>query len=48
MTAAGEQSGSTGRGGRLRNVMMTAVAFALYSWRFTPWLLAARLDGKDG
>ena len=33
MTAAGEQSGSTGRGGRLRNVMTTAVAFALYSLR---------------
>lgn len=24
------------------------VAFALYLWRFTPWLLATRLDGKDG
>jgi len=23
-------------------------AFALYLWRFAPWLLAARVDGKDG
>jgi uncharacterized protein involved in response to NO len=23
-------------------------AFALYLWRFAPWLVAARLDGKDG
>jgi uncharacterized protein involved in response to NO len=23
-------------------------AFALYLWVFTPWLLSARLDGKDG
>jgi len=23
-------------------------AFALYLWRFAPWLLATRLDGKDG
>ncbi|MEO5696747.1 MAG: NnrS family protein [Burkholderiaceae bacterium] len=23
-------------------------AFALYLWRFTPWLLSSRLDGKDG
>jgi membrane protein len=33
MTAAGEQSGSTGRGGRLRHVMATAAAFAPYSLR---------------
>ena len=25
-----------------------AVAFALYLWVFTPWLLSSRLDGKDG
>jgi uncharacterized protein involved in response to NO len=25
-----------------------ATAFALYLWVFTPWLLASRLDGKDG
>ena len=25
-----------------------ASAFALYLWVFTPWLLSARLDGKDG
>jgi len=25
-----------------------AAAFALYLWVFTPWLLAARVDGKDG
>lgn len=23
-------------------------AFAIYLWRFTPWLLSTRLDGKDG
>jgi len=23
-------------------------AFVLYLWVFTPWLLATRLDGKDG
>jgi len=23
-------------------------AFALYLWRFAPWLVATRLDGKDG
>jgi uncharacterized protein involved in response to NO len=23
-------------------------AFALYVWRFAPWLMTARLDGKDG
>jgi uncharacterized protein involved in response to NO len=23
-------------------------AFVLYLWVFTPWLLASRLDGKDG
>ena len=25
-----------------------AIAFALYLWVFTPWLLSSRLDGKDG
>ena len=25
-----------------------AVAFALYLWVFTPWLLSSRLDGNDG
>lgn len=25
-----------------------AMAFALYLWVFTPWLLSSRLDGKDG
>ena len=25
-----------------------ALAFALYLWRFAPWLLSRRLDGKDG
>ena len=25
-----------------------AVAFALYIWVFTPWLLSGRMDGKDG
>ena len=24
------------------------IAFALYLWVFTPWLLSSRLDGKDG
>jgi uncharacterized protein involved in response to NO len=24
-----------------------ALAFTLYLWRFGPWLLASRLDGKD-
>jgi membrane protein len=33
MTAADEQNGSTGRGGRLRHVMATAATFALYSLR---------------
>jgi uncharacterized protein involved in response to NO len=23
-------------------------AFALYAWRFAPWLMSARVDGKDG
>jgi uncharacterized protein involved in response to NO len=27
---------------------MWATAFALYLFRFTPWLLATRLDGRDG
>ncbi|HMX11259.1 MAG TPA: NnrS family protein, partial [Burkholderiaceae bacterium] len=25
-----------------------ALAFTLYLWRFGPWLVASRLDGKDG
>ena len=25
-----------------------SLAFGLYLWVFTPWLMAARLDGKDG
>jgi len=25
-----------------------STAFAFYLWRFTPWLLSSRLDGKDG
>jgi uncharacterized protein involved in response to NO len=25
-----------------------ALAFALYLAQYTPWLLRARLDGKDG
>ena len=25
-----------------------SVAFLLYLWKFTPWLLQTRLDGKDG
>jgi uncharacterized protein involved in response to NO len=25
-----------------------AIAFALYLWVFTPWLLSSRMDGKDG
>lgn len=25
-----------------------SMAFAFYLWRFTPWLLGSRLDGKDG
>jgi uncharacterized protein involved in response to NO len=25
-----------------------SLAFAFYLWRFTPWLLSSRLDGKDG
>ena len=25
-----------------------AIAFALYLWVFTPWLLSSRLDGQDG
>lgn len=25
-----------------------ALAFALYLWRYSPWLLRTRLDGKDG
>jgi uncharacterized protein involved in response to NO len=25
-----------------------AIAFALYLWVFTPWLLSSRLDGKGG
>jgi uncharacterized protein involved in response to NO len=25
-----------------------SVAFALYLWRFAPWLVTPRLDGKDG
>ena len=25
-----------------------SMAFALYLWTFTPWLLSSRLDGKDG
>jgi uncharacterized protein involved in response to NO len=25
-----------------------SAAFALYLWRFGPWLMAARLDGQDG
>ena len=23
-------------------------AFALYAWRFAPWLMTPRIDGKDG
>jgi uncharacterized protein involved in response to NO len=23
-------------------------AFELYAWRFTPWLMTPRIDGKDG
>ncbi len=25
-----------------------SLAFAMYLWRFAPWLLTSRLDGKDG
>ena len=25
-----------------------STAFAIYLWRFTPWLMCTRLDGKDG
>jgi uncharacterized protein involved in response to NO len=25
-----------------------SVAFVLYLWVFTPWLMQTRLDGKDG
>ena len=25
-----------------------SLAFTLYLWRFGPWLMASRLDGKDG
>jgi len=25
-----------------------SAAFAIYLWRFTPWLMSTRLDGKDG
>ncbi|WP_347328796.1 NnrS family protein, partial [Ralstonia pseudosolanacearum] len=24
------------------------VAFAVYLWKYTPWLLAPRVDGRDG
>ena len=24
------------------------LAFAIYLWRFTPWLMQPRVDGKDG
>jgi len=25
-----------------------SLAFLLYLWKYTPWLLQTRLDGKDG
>jgi uncharacterized protein involved in response to NO len=25
-----------------------SLAFLIYLWKFTPWLLQTRLDGKDG
>jgi uncharacterized protein involved in response to NO len=29
-------------------VVVWSVAFLIYLWIFTPWLMQTRLDGKDG
>ena len=35
-------------GSLLAAAVLWSVAFVLYLWIFTPWLMQTRLDGKDG